>query len=93
MKMVRKKPLGHTVSILDTGLGPVEGHFISLSTSHVPSWVRQYRYKKVRLKGWWGALVLLGEQARSSIRSPHDVPLLQHLKFPLAGSQLTHLPT
>lgn len=40
MKMVRKKPLSHTVSILDTGLGPVEGHFIFLSTSHVPSWVK-----------------------------------------------------
>ena len=37
--MVMTKPLG-TVSTLDTGLGPVEGHFISLSTSHVPSWVK-----------------------------------------------------
>lgn len=39
MEVVRREPLGHTVSILDTGLG----HFIFLSTSHGPSWVKTSR--------------------------------------------------
>lgn len=85
MEVVRRKPLGHTVPILDTGLG----HFTFLSTSHGASWVKTSRWG-LRVGG--GALVSLGEQARSSIRHLHNAPLLQCLKFQLTGSQLSHLP-